>query len=130
MFYRLYNGLRSTGKVGKQVVSSVQKIPEEIIPGSNCTGFISSVHQSTLMHTSHLSDDVKLGLIIILIFSIAIIAFWLPAVFIWAIAIVVALPIHQRFYNKTLGFCHIDHRLCPSSHPPGNISCGLDPDHV
>ena len=60
--------------------------------------FISSVHQSTLMHASHLSDDVKLGLIIILIFSIAIIAFWpLMPVFIWATAIAVAfLPIHQR----------------------------------
>ena len=102
MFYRLYTGLRSTGKAGKHVVSSVQKIPEAIIPGSNCTGFISSVHQSTLMHPSHLSDDVKLGLIIILIFSIAIIAFWpLMPVFIWAIAIAVALlPIHQRL-------CHL-----------------------
>jgi len=97
-FYRLYAGFRGTGNAGKQVISAVQKIPEGIIPGSNCTGFISSVHQSTLMHTSHLSDDVKLGLIIILIFSIAIIAFWpLMPVFIWAIAIAVAfLPIHQR----------------------------------
>jgi predicted PurR-regulated permease PerM len=79
-----------------------KKIPAAIIPESNGTGFISSVHQSTLMHTPHMSDDVKLGLIIILIFTVAIIAFWpLMPVFIWATAIAVALlPIHQRLCHR------------------------------
>ena len=50
------------------------------------------------METSLLTDDVKLGLLIIAIFIVAIIAFWpLMTVFIWAIAIAVALlPIHKR----------------------------------
>jgi predicted PurR-regulated permease PerM len=50
------------------------------------------------METSLITDDVKLGLLIIAIFIVAIIAFWpLMTVFIWAIAIAVALlPIHQR----------------------------------
>jgi predicted PurR-regulated permease PerM len=50
------------------------------------------------METSLITDDLKLGLLIITIFIVAIIAFWpLMTVFIWAIAIAVALlPIHQR----------------------------------
>jgi len=50
------------------------------------------------METSLITDDVKLGLLIITIFIIAIIAFWpLHPVFIWAVAIAVALlPIHKR----------------------------------
>jgi len=50
------------------------------------------------METSLITDDVKLGLLIIAIFIVAIIAFWpLMTVFIWAIAIAVALlPIHKQ----------------------------------
>ena len=50
------------------------------------------------METTLITDDVKLGLLIIAIFIVAIIAFWpLMTVFIWAIAIAVALlPIHKR----------------------------------
>jgi predicted PurR-regulated permease PerM len=50
------------------------------------------------MESSLISEDVKLGLIIILVFIVATIAFWpLMPVFIWATAIAVALlPIHKR----------------------------------
>jgi predicted PurR-regulated permease PerM len=50
------------------------------------------------METSLITDDVKLGLLIITVFIVAIIAFWpLMTVFIWAVAIAVALlPIHKR----------------------------------
>ena len=50
------------------------------------------------MEISLITDDVKLGLLIITIFIVAIIAFWaLMTVFIWAVAIAVALlPIHKR----------------------------------
>ncbi|MDD1701028.1 MAG: AI-2E family transporter [Methanoregula sp.] len=50
------------------------------------------------METSLITDDVKLGLLIITIFIVAIIAFWaLMTVFVWAVAIAVALlPIHTR----------------------------------
>jgi predicted PurR-regulated permease PerM len=50
------------------------------------------------METSLITDDVKLGLLIAIIFIVAIIAFWpLMTVFIWAAAIAIALlPIHQR----------------------------------
>jgi len=50
------------------------------------------------METSLITDDVKLGLLIAIVFIVAIVAFWpLMTVFIWAGAIAVALlPIHQR----------------------------------
>ncbi len=50
------------------------------------------------METSLITDDVKLGLLIAIVFIVAIVAFWpLMTVFIWAGAISVALlPIHQR----------------------------------
>jgi predicted PurR-regulated permease PerM len=50
------------------------------------------------METSLITEDVKLGVLILAIFIVAIIAFWpLMTVFIWAIAIAVALlPIHKR----------------------------------
>ena len=50
------------------------------------------------METFLITDDVKLGLLIVAIFIVAIIAFWpLMTVFIWAVAIAVALlPIHKR----------------------------------
>ena len=50
------------------------------------------------METSLITDDVKLGLLIITVFIVAIIAFWpLMTVFIWAVAIAGALlPIHKR----------------------------------
>ena len=50
------------------------------------------------METSLITDDVKLGLLIAIVFIVAIVAFWpLMTVFIWAVAIAVALlPIHQR----------------------------------
>ena len=50
------------------------------------------------MESSLITEDVKLGVLILTIFIVAIIAFWpLMTVFIWAIAIAVALlPIHKR----------------------------------
>jgi predicted PurR-regulated permease PerM len=50
------------------------------------------------MEKSLITDDMKLGLLIAIVFIVAIVAFWpLMPVFIWAIAIAVALlPIHQR----------------------------------
>jgi predicted PurR-regulated permease PerM len=50
------------------------------------------------METSLITDDVKLGLLIGIVFVVSIIAFWpLMTVFIWAGAIAVALlPIHKR----------------------------------
>jgi predicted PurR-regulated permease PerM len=50
------------------------------------------------METSLITDDTKLGLLIAIVFIVAIIAFWpLMTVFIWAIAIAAALlPIHKR----------------------------------
>ena len=50
------------------------------------------------METYLITDDVKLGLLIAIVFIVAIVAFWpLMTVFIWAGAIAVALlPIHQR----------------------------------
>jgi predicted PurR-regulated permease PerM len=53
------------------------------------------------MDTSPVNDDLKVGLLIISIFIVAIVAFWpLMPVFIWAIAIAVALlPIHKRVSN-------------------------------
>jgi predicted PurR-regulated permease PerM len=50
------------------------------------------------METSLITEDVKLGLLIIAVFIVAIVAFWpLMAVFIWVTAIAVALfPIHKR----------------------------------
>jgi predicted PurR-regulated permease PerM len=50
------------------------------------------------METFTINDDLKLGLLVISIFIVAVIAFWpLMTVFIWAIAVAVALlPIHKR----------------------------------
>ena len=50
------------------------------------------------METTLITDDVKLGLLIAIVFIVAIVAFWpLMTVFIWAAAIAIALlPIHQR----------------------------------
>lgn len=50
------------------------------------------------MDTSPITDNVKLGFLIIAVYILAIIAFWpLNTVFVWAIAIAVALlPIHKR----------------------------------
>lgn len=50
------------------------------------------------MESSLITEDTKLGLLIITVFIIAVIAFWpLMTVFVWAIAIAVALlPIHKR----------------------------------
>lgn len=55
-------------------------------------------HYPTPMETPLLTEDTKLGLIIVTIFIMAIIAFWpLMTVFIWATAIAVALmPFHKR----------------------------------
>jgi len=59
---------------------------------------ISFVHYFTRMEISLITDDVKLGLLVMAVFIVAIVAFWpLMTVFIWAIAIAVALlPIHKR----------------------------------
>jgi predicted PurR-regulated permease PerM len=50
------------------------------------------------MEPSLITEDLKLGLLVLTVFTVAIIAFWpLMTVFIWAIAIAVALlPIHKR----------------------------------
>jgi predicted PurR-regulated permease PerM len=50
------------------------------------------------MEFSLITDDVKLGLLVMAVFIVAIVAFWpLMPVFIWAIAMAVALlPIHKR----------------------------------
>jgi predicted PurR-regulated permease PerM len=61
-------------------------------------GLLSIVHYITPMESSLITEDVKLGLLIFTIFIVAIIAFWpLMTVFIWAIAIAVALlPVQKK----------------------------------
>ena len=91
---------------GKNCVSLYTRVfpPDPIFKRIELPGktFITDNTDLTSMETSLITDDVKLGLLIITVFIIAIIAFWpLMTVFIWAIAIAVALlPIHKRLCRK------------------------------
>jgi len=79
--------------------SIVPKNPAGIFIGkTRHTGFIIIYAVMPFMEKSLITDDVKLGLLIAIVFIVAIVAFWpLMTVFIWAGAIAIALlPIHQR----------------------------------